>query len=157
MTLQYRIRPKYEDQRWKHRVCLCDKLLSDAMDHWCREDAEFPTRHVVAQVLYLFSPRCEPFELSPYRICERLGDLVETPEGEYQIAWPRREESQSKALIASLSAIVAGAVESWTDRGAGYPSSGELAERLAEEILAQRYVIFHHCQSTRRDINHWGI
>jgi hypothetical protein len=122
--------------------------------------AQFETSNcpgVVAGILYLFSPRCEPLELSPYRLCEWLGRIVGTPEEEYQLAWPRRAESQGHALIASLSAIIAGAVKLWGDHGVGNPSSGVLAEQLAEEIVAQKYVIFHHCQTTRRDLNHWGI
>lgn len=157
MTLQYRIRPRYEDERWRQRVDLCDRLVSEAIDGWCRSEAEFPTRDIVAGVLYLFSPRCEPSGLTPYRLGERLGEIAESPENEYRRAWPRREESQGHALIASLSAIIAGAVESWADRGVAASSSRDLVERLAEEIVAQQYVIFHHDQTTRRDINHWGI
>lgn len=157
MTLQYRIRSKHEDETWRERVYLCDKLLLEAVDEWCRSDDEFPARGVVAGVLYLFSPRCYPFELSPYRLRERLGEIVGTPEDEYRRAWPRRNVSECAGLVASLFGIVADAVESWYLRGVGDPPSGWLAERLAEEIVARRYVIFHHYETTRRDLNHWGI
>lgn len=157
MTLQYRIRPKYEDERWRQRVYLSETLLSDAIDQWCRSGTEYPVWGVVARILYLFSPRCEPFNLSPYRLYEWLGQIVGTPEHEYQLAWPRRPASQGRALITSLSTIMVGAVQSWTDHGLGNSSSKGLAEQLAAEFVAQKYVVFHHCQTTRRDPNPWGI
>jgi hypothetical protein len=156
VTLQYRIRSKYQDQLWRQRIYLCERLLSDAIDRWCLSDGEFPKQPVVAGVLYLFSPRCEPLELSSHRLCERLGKVIGTPEEEYRMTWPRREEPQGQALIASLSVIVVDAVESWCGRGVE-PSSVRLAESLVEEVVAQQYVVFHHCETTRRDINHWGI
>jgi hypothetical protein len=157
MTLQYRIRSKDEDERWRQRIYLCDKLLRDAIDWWCRTDSVFPTYDVVGSVLYLFSPRCDPFELSPYRLVERFGGIIGTPETEYRLAWPRRSTAEADSLIAALAAIVAGAVRTWIERGVGDPSTGEVADRLAEEIVARRYVSFHHRETTRRDVNHWGI
>ena len=74
MTLQYRIRSKYADQLWGRRVYLCERLLADAYDRWCRSDEDFPVRRAVAAALFLFSPRCEPFEMSPYRLGERLAN-----------------------------------------------------------------------------------
>ncbi len=129
MTLQYRIRSKYQDQLWRQCVYLCERLLSDAIDRWCLSDSEVPIQPLVAGVLHLFSPRCEPSQLSPYRLCERLGKFVGTPAEEYRLTWPRHEESQGQALIASLSAIVARAVSSWNDSGTN-PSSNPLAELI---------------------------
>ena len=157
MTLQYRIRPKYEDQRWQHRVTLCGKLLLETIDRWCLTDAQFPVRSVVAGVLYLFSPRCDPYQLPSHRLCEWLANVVETPEREYQLAWPHCEESQAEAAVLSLTAILDEAVELWTDRGIKSPSAGAMAQRIAEEIVAQQYVVFHHYESTCRDINPFGI
>jgi hypothetical protein len=146
MTLQYRIRSKYQDQLWRQRVYLCEKLVADANDRWCRSDEDF-----------LFSPRCEPFEMSPHRLCERLDTIAGTPEDEYRLSWPKRDESQSAELIAALSMGVTRAVESWSEGSDKGPSSVELAEYLGGEIVARQYVVFHHCETTRRDINHWGI
>jgi hypothetical protein len=157
MTLQYRIRLKYQDQRWDHRIYLCDKLLSEAVDLWLREDAEFPTRSIVAEILYLFSPRCEPFELPTYCLRRRLAEVVGTAEWEFQTAWPNRGLAQADALIVSLATIIGVVVESWTERGSQDSTSGGLTNRIVEELLAQQYVVFHHCETTRRDINHWGI
>lgn len=157
MTLQYRIRSKYEDERWRHRVFLCENFLLETIDYWCRTDAAFPTNAVVAGILYLFSPRCDPFQLSPQRLRERLGELAGVPEKEYRLTWRQREASQAEALIASLGAIIAEAVESWIEHGIAEPSSSSIAQRIAEEIVAQQYVVFHHYQATRRDINPWGI
>ena len=157
MTLQYRIRSKYQDQLWRQRVYLCEQLVSDIYDRWCRSDEDFPVRRVVAGVLYLFSPRCEPFVVSPYLLCERLSNTIGEPEDEYRLTWPRHEESQSAELIAALSSGITKAVEVWSEGGDNGPSSIELAEYLVGEIVALQYVVFHHCESTRRDINHWGI
>jgi hypothetical protein len=156
MTLQYRIRSKYEDEKWKHRIYLCDHLLLDAIDQWCRSDAEFPIRDIVAGVLYLFSPRCRPFELSKYRLPEQLRAVAKSPEDEYRLTWPRRDESQGAELIAALSTGVTRAVELW-GVGRDRPTGAELAEYLVGEIVALQYVVFHHYETTRRDINHWGI
>ena len=157
MTLQYRIRSKYQDQLWRQRVYLCEQLVVDAYDRWCRSDEDFPIQCVVAGALFLFSPRCEPFEMSPYRLCERLATLASTPENEYRLTWPKRDESQSAELIAALSMGVTRAVELWREGSDRGPSSVELAEYLVGEIVARQYVVFHHCETTRRDINHWGI
>lgn len=155
MTLQYRIRSKYEDEKWQQRIYLCNNLLLEAIDQWCRADAEFPTRNIVAGVLYLFSPRCYPFGPSPYRLCEQLSEVV-SPEAEYQLTWPNRDESQSAELIAALSMGVTRAVDLW-NAGRDRPSSVELTEYLVGEIVAFQYVVFHHYETTLRDINHWGI
>jgi len=157
VTLQYRIRSKYQDQLWRQRVYLCQQLLSDAYDRWCRSDEAFPLRGVVAGVLFLFSPRCEPFEMSPYRLCERLIGVVGAPEDEYRMTWPQRDESQGTELIAVLSMGVTRAVELWGEGDDKGPSSVELAEKLVREVVAQQYVVFHHYETSRRDVNHWGI
>jgi hypothetical protein len=157
MTLQYRIRSKWEDELWRHRIYLCDKLLQDCLDQWCRSNAPFPIRIVVTDVLYLFSPRCYPFSLAQYQLAEQLAGLVASAENEYRMTWPERDEPEGVALIASLTGIVTRAVESWSDRGLGSLSSGEVAEQLAAEIVARQYVVFHHNETTKRDLNHWGI
>lgn len=76
MTLQYRRRSKYQDELWRGRVYLCERLMSEAVNQWYLSGGEFPTQPVVAGVLYLFSPRCEPLELSPYHLVERLGKIM---------------------------------------------------------------------------------
>ena len=156
MTLQYRIRSKFEDDLWRQRVYLCERLVYEAVDQWFLSGGVFPTQLLVAAVLYLFSPRCYPYELSPYRLVERLGKLSGTSEEEYRQAWPRWSEAEGQALLASLSALVENAVSLWTAGDEDW-SSGKLAERLVDEIVAKQYVVFHHTETTRRDVNHWGI
>src|SRR5262249_16795490 len=134
------------------------KFLSETIDQWCRSDTVFPTPSVVAGVLYLFSPRCgDPCDQSPHRLAETLGKIVGTPESEYLQAWPHRDESLRKALITALTAIVEESVKPWTDGSDPDPSSGSLARRMVEQIVAQQFVVFHHRETTRRDVNHWGI
>ena len=151
MTLQYRWRSTFEDERWRHRVYLCENLLAEAIDFWCRSEEEFPTRAVVAEILFLFSPRCEPYALSLYRLREQLESLVGTPEDEYRLSRCHREESKGDALIASLSAIITTTLDRWAERGTGSLSTTELAQRIAKEIMTQRYVVFRHCETTKRD------
>jgi hypothetical protein len=146
MSLQYRLRDDSEGIRWRYRIHRGDKLLLDALDAWCRSNAEFPIGDVVAEILYLFSPRCDPFALPAYHLREHLGKLVGTPEEEYRQTWPRREESWGLSLIAALREILEAAVKSWIEHDNWNPPSGELAECLAEELIAQQYVI-----------NTWGI
>lgn len=157
MTLQYRIRSKYADQLWRERVYLCEQLLSETYDRWCRSDHDFPVRGVVAAALYLFSPRFNPTEMSTNGLSERLLNIVGTPEEEYRLTWPKRDGSLSMELIAAMSMCVMKAVQLSTESTNGGPLSAELAEWLISEIIARQYVVFHHCETTRRDDNHWGI
>jgi hypothetical protein len=157
MTLQYRIRSKYEDQLWTHRVSLCDAVLATAVSDWCVAGGDFPAAEVVAVVLRVFSSRCFAGELRPSGIWGRLRATVGTAEAEYRSAWPRRGESEAAGLIGSLTAIVASAVRVWADDGLGALGFSDVTERLVAEILAGRYVIVHHSESTLRDANHWGI
>lgn len=110
----------------------------------------------MAGTLYLFSPRCQPYDVSPYRLCARLTDLIGSAEEEYRRTWPRRTDAEAGALIASLTDPLKWAVERWSD-GGEEPSCVALAEKLVREIVAQQYVVFHHYETTRRDNNHWGI
>ena len=96
MTLQYRIRSKYWDQVLRQRVYLCEHLVADAYNRWCLSADEFAIQSVVAGTLFLFSPRCEPFELSRYQVGEQLAVAVGTPEDEYRLTWPKRDEAQGR-------------------------------------------------------------
>jgi hypothetical protein len=157
MTLQYRIRSKYEDQRWWHRAQLCAEFLLSSIDRWCRSDAEFPIQPVIAGMLYLYSPRSDPDQFSQHGLCAQLSEIVRMPQAEYRLTWPGREEAHGEALIVALTKILAEAVQSWTDRGIEDPSSETVAKRVIEEMMEQQYVVFHHYQTTRRDLNPWGI
>lgn len=157
MTLQYRIRSKYRDQLWAHRLSLCEAMLSNTVDAWCVSGGVFPVDRVVAAVLYLLSPRCEANEMSPSGIEDRLRSTVGTAEDEYRLAWPRRTNEDAQALIAALSSIVLAATQTWTDRGVRSLAFSEVIKRLVVEVLAKRYVIVHHSESTSRDVNHFGI
>lgn len=157
MTLQYRIRPKHADQVWRQRVYLCEQLFAEAYERWCHSDGDFPTRSVVAAVLYLFSPRCSPFDLFHHRLGERLAGTVGLPEDEYRSTWPKRNEAQAAELIAAMSRGVELAAELWSEGNEAGPSAVALADFCVSEIVARQYVIFHHYETTRRDLNHWGI
>lgn len=157
MTLQYRIRSKYEDELWRQRVYLCEKLLEEAYDKWCRSDDPFPTTSFVAGVLYLFSPRCDPYRISPHRVNRQVAEVVDAPEVEYHLTWPKREPEQAAALVAALTGIMNEAIQSWEQPDSEVAAGGSVSKRLVEEIVTQQYVIFHHKETTRRDLNHWGI
>jgi hypothetical protein len=157
MTLQYRIRSKYDDELWRHRVSLCEAVLFQALDAWCVSGVEFPTREIVTDVLYVFSPRCDANALSTSNVSQRLKSIVESPETECRLAWPERSSDEAAAIVASLSSVVSRAVEIWKVHGVRALSASDVAHAFVREILAQRYVVMHHSETTKRDANHWGI
>lgn len=157
MTLQYRIRSRYHDERWRKRIRLCNELILQTTDMWCRDDADYPTQQVVARILYLFSPRCEPNNLSNPHLLKRLKEIVGAPTHEYESTWPKRPRSAAQELIHSLITILDDAVHAWTDGGLHDPVIETVVQQIVDEIVGRQYVIFHHKETTRRDNNHWGI
>ncbi|HVS71702.1 MAG TPA: hypothetical protein VHQ47_10650 [Phycisphaerae bacterium] len=157
MTLQYRIRNKYQDQLWQYQISLCEALLAKSLDEWCAGDRDFPSRDVVAGILYLLSPRCDANSWSTSDVSQRLKSTAGSPEAEYAMTWPNRSGDEATTLVRSLSEIIAAAVEIWKTRGLTALSTAALMNAVVAEILAQRYVIMHHYETTRRDANHWGI
>lgn len=157
MSLQYRIRSKSADEKWRARVRHCETSLSEFVDRWCREDADFPVRSFVAGTLFLFSPRCDPDGND-----EMLQVLLRTAQGtdpaiEFNSTWPARPISEATDLIQSLSQVIERAVGTWTAKGIVALPLSCVVERLVAEIVAHQYVIFRHYETTRRDLNHWGI
>jgi hypothetical protein len=157
MTLQYRIRSKFEDQLWAHRISLCEAMLTKSLDGWCASHGVFPTDEVVAATLFLLSPQRFLYEWSPSGLWDRLRATMKMPEAEYQSAWPRRSSDDANTLIASLKSSLTTAVEIWTAHGIVALSVQSVTKALVAEIVRQRYVIIHHSESTLRDANHWGI
>jgi len=150
MTLQYSVRSMREDRKWQQRVRLSRHLLLETVDWWCRTNAEFPTEGTVAALLYLFSPRCEPFAVPDARVRQHLLAVVGTPAAEYSRAWPRRSEAEKDELIDSLTRILAEVVRQWND-DLENPPIEQVNQQIVAQIVGQKYVVFHHYETTRRD------
>ncbi len=151
MTLQCRVRSLSDDRGWQQRVRLSRCLLAETVDWWCRTGSDFPVDCTVAGVLYVFSPRCDPFSVSETRVRQNLCNVVGTPDSEYSLAWPHRADCERLSLIDAISRILSDAVQRW-DRGGLSDSPIELVnQQIVDEIVIQRYVVFHHNETTRRD------
>ena len=151
MTLQYRTRNMSEDRRWRERIRLSERLIINLVDCWCCENSEFPFSQAVAGILYLFSPRCPALDSPEVEILEGVFERIGTPQEEYRQTWPQRPEARGSELIASLSQILEDAVRQWSDVSMRAPTIESVAQQAADAISVQQYVIFHHCQTTRRD------
>jgi hypothetical protein len=151
MTLQYRVRSMEEDRNWQQRIRLSCCLLLDAVDWWCRADADFPLDFTVASVLYLFSPRCNPFDLSEIGVRSSLLETVGTPTDEYSQTCPRRTDDQRSKLINTISSIVSGAIKRWDEGSFLDPPIEMVNQQIVDQLVAQQYVIFHHHETTQRD------
>jgi hypothetical protein len=141
----------WEDREWQQRARLCSCLLLETVDWWCRTHSEFPVDRIVAAVLRLFSPRCDPFEVPENSVRQTLLDVVGTPAAEYSQTWPHRADAKGCELIASLSRILADAVNRWDEGSLDNPSVEMVSQQIIDEIVAQEYVTFHRNQTTRRD------
>ena len=73
----------WEDRKWLQRVRLSSCLLLEAVDWWCRTDSEFAVDSIVASVLYLFSPRCDPFDVAETKVRQQLLNIVGMPTAEH--------------------------------------------------------------------------
>ena len=157
MTFQYRIRSKYEDDRWRLRIRFCQALILNAVDGWCRTDVPFPVRKLVACCLHLFSKRCDLSTLSESRTCQQLVSIARDATAEYFTEWPHRSRDDAALLIDAMERILLEAKHHWRDNGLTSLSAETVVAMLVNEIVNQQFVVFHHKESTARDINHWGI
>lgn len=151
MTLQYRTRDMSDDRSWQQRVRLSYRLLMDAVDSWYRGDDDFPFMFIVASILYLFSPRCDPFRTLETNLRQQLAKVVDSPSVECAKTWPHQSETHRSKLISSITDILRDAVDQWIRGSLASPSVGAVNEQLVEEVVAHGYVTFHRHQTTRRD------
>ena len=138
------------DREWQQRVRLSGCLLLETIDWWCRSDSDFPLDGTIASMLYLFSPRFDPFKISETKIRQRLLNVVGTPSAEYSQTWPLRDEAERSELIDTISEILSGAVDRWNN-GALDPSIETVNQQIVDQVVAQKYVVIHHNQTTKRD------
>jgi hypothetical protein len=152
MTLQYLTRPMWEDREWQQRIRLFHCLLLETVDWWCRTDEKFPVDHIVAFVLYLFSPRCQPFRLSEVKkMREQLDGIVGTSAVECSLTWPRWSDWRKSNLIDTISRVLSEATARWDDGQMSDPSIEMTCWQIVDQIVAQKYVVFHHYHTTKRD------
>jgi hypothetical protein len=155
MTLQYRIRSKYEDENWRQRIFHSNEMLLHYLNHWCADSSSvFPVTEMVSRLLLLFSPRCV---LHQTNLRALLNLTISTPADEYRATWHNHSDGAAKNLIDSLVQILEDAIKEWESRGFSNLPHADVIDRLVLEIVAHQYVVFHHNQTTRRDLNHWGI
>jgi hypothetical protein len=150
MTLQYKTRDMGEDREWQQRIRLSRCFLLEAVDWWWRTDSEFPVDGTIASVLYVFSPRCNPFDVSETRVRQHLLNIVGTSSVEYSQTWPRHTDAQRLELVNAISHILRDAVERWNE-GTLEPTIEMVNQQIIDQIVAQKYVTFHHHHTTRRD------
>ena len=68
----------------------------------------------------------------------------------YSRAWPQRTDAQRSELINTILRIVSESVNRWN--GGFLDPSIEMAnQQVIDQLVAQKYVVFHHNQTTRRD------
>ena len=151
MTLQYSPRSMWEDRKWWQRVRLCKCLLIETADWWCRSDEEFPISDTVTAVLYLFSPRADPLSISESNLRSFLTTVVQDAGDEYALAWPSRAENLCTPLIDAISKIIGDAERAWTSGSMVDPSIEMVNQQVVDTVVEQKYVVFHHNQTTRRD------
>jgi hypothetical protein len=151
MTLQYNVRSMSEDREWLERIRLSNCLLLETVDWWCRTDSDFPIDGTVASVLYLFSSRCNPFKVPDTRVREHLHNTVGTPTSEYSQTWSRRTDAEKSELIDTLSGILTEAVKRWNGGPLDDLPIELVNQQIIDQIVAHKYIIFHHFQTTRRD------
>ena len=156
MSLQYRVRSRYDDEKWRYRNYLCEVLLSNAINDWCLTGNEFPISSVVAKVVHLFSPASDVRDVSAAGLEEYLAANVVDPCDEFLFAWPNRDASGCAKLVGGLTRIVNEAVEILSQNGTLSLSARAITERLADEVVARQFVVFHRYETTSRDNNFHG-
>ena len=155
MTLQYRIRSKFEDENWRERCIHCLELLLHYSEHWCKEcENQFPVAEFVSRLLFLFSRRCALHQTTVRTLLSRPNS---DPMEEYRTTWPQRSEEMGQELVGLLQEIVEDAISEWESAGFSKRPHSVVVDQIVAAIVHQQYVVFHHNQTTRRDINHWGI
>ena len=140
------------DRAWQARVRLASCLLLETVDAWCRDGGEFPTEFTVASLMFLLSRRCQPDGINKTGLREHISGNVTTPAVEYEQEWPQRESSLADELIQSMSDILSAAVAQWDAGTLSEPSMENVTQRIVDEVVARQYVVFHHYESTRRDV-----
>lgn len=157
MSLQYRTRSMSDDRDWLQRCRLCELLLIDTLDWWCREDdLEFPVVPMVSAVLFLYGPDCKPFRESEYGLRERLLQSPLPPADLFRIAWPNHDASKCDSLVSDLSEVLRRSIDVWTNQPISQLPAETVAERLADIIIAHQYVVFRRRETTRRDGGFYG-
>ena len=151
MSLQYRMRDMSADRRWQQCVTLSERLIIETLDLWCRTDQDFPTSQLVAAVLYLFSPRCEPLALSIQNVRKTVFEQVGSADDEYRHSWPNRTPQQCVDMIRAMESTLENAVRQWSEGSILTPTTESVNQQLVELIIAHQYVVFYHHQTTRRD------
>jgi len=155
MTLQYRIRSKYEDENWRQRIFHSNEMLLHYTNAWCTDsNSVFPITELVSRLLFLFSDRCL---LHQTNLDALLNHTISTPADEYRSTWPNRSDSAAQDLTDLLVQTLEDAVEEWEFNGFSNLPHTDVTDRLVGVIVDQQYVVFHHYETTRRDLNHWGI
>lgn len=157
MTLQYRIRSKYEDDRWRQRIRLCCMLILESIDEWCKSDLRFPVDDCVRCGLHLFSKRCDLEAISEHQVKLQLLSLSLDCRAEFVTEWPRRTDADFFTLVDSMSQVLRNAEDAWESNGITALSAEDVTGQLVDEIVGKQFVVFHRTETTRRDANHWGI
>jgi hypothetical protein len=139
-----------DDRSWQQRVRLSANLLLETVDSWCRANDDFPVERTVAIFLHLFSPKFNPYAIPDARVRGHLLPIVGTPGDEYSRAWPRRSGAEKAELIDSLTWILSEAVRQWND-DLQIPPIEQVNQQIVTQIVAHKYVVFHHYDTTRRD------
>lgn len=157
MSLQYRTRNMGDDRDWLQRRTLCEALLVETVDWWCRnEETEFPISSVISSTLYLFAKRCNPFQESERGIRVRLLESTDNALEEFRNAWPNKSVSSGNALVEDLKITLQNAIAVWAETSISQLPVEQVADQLANCIAAHQYVVFYRRESTRRDGGFFG-
>ena len=157
MSLQYRTRRMSDDRDWLQRCTLCTKLLVEVLDWWCRNDeSDFPVAPMVISILYLFSPKCNPFQESARDLRERLFQSQVVAIQAFQTASPNPVISAGNALLLDLTSVLGEAVKVWSNNSITQLPPESVSGQIARCIVSHKFVLFHHRESTRRDGGFYG-
>lgn len=152
MTLQHRYRSDLDDQIWNQKLNLTEKLLLDSIDDWAQFEEEFPIKDVVSGILYLFSSRSDSDNINAQQLKIHLQKHASSPEIEYSLTWPKRTVEEGQELIDCISMILIAAISEWSNHGIHSLTVTSVLEQIMTQIMKQQYVIFHHHETTTRDL-----
>jgi hypothetical protein len=77
-------------------------------------------------------------------------NVVGTPAAEYSQTWTQRDDLQRSELIDAISGVLSDATDRWNN--GSLDLSVEVVNReIVDQLVAKKYVIIHHNQTTRRD------
>lgn len=156
MTLQYRPRSLWEDRLWFQRVRLAELLILDTVDWWCRKDLEFPIQQTIGGFLFLFSPRCAPFDIPERSVRQYLQEHAKAPLDEYALAWPNKSIDTGDEIVGDLTGKLRSAVDRWSSEPIASLAPETVTEDLVGCIVARGFVVFRHFKTTRRDGGFFG-